>query len=192
MSRSSAQAAGARPRPGLNAGPGPVAALVAEYTDYVRREHSSCWRCPVTRSGVAIGRSMLEWKATQGDPRPEHWTCRDIRAYLLGHLRTISVERALLLDAPTCAKDLVYFCLIAAPSRETAPTRSPTPPTRSSTGGRRPRLRRRRRGPTEPSADGPTARRPERRAGTTAGPDVRRRRDRTGDGGPLKLQPAET
>jgi hypothetical protein len=66
-------------------------------------------RCPVVRSGVAIVRSMLEWKATRADPRLEHWTRHDIRDYLLQYLPSANVSRILFADAPTCAKDLVYF-----------------------------------------------------------------------------------
>ena len=84
-------------------------ALIREYAEYVRVQHASCWRCPVVRSGVPIVASMLEWKATHGDGRLEHWTRRDIRDYVLRHLPTTSVGRALFVDAPTCAKDLVYF-----------------------------------------------------------------------------------
>jgi hypothetical protein len=86
-----------------------VAGLVAEYAEYVRAEHTICGACPVVRSGVAIVRSMLEWKAIHGDGRPERWTRRDIRDYLLHYLPTANVRRVLLTDAPTCAKDLVYF-----------------------------------------------------------------------------------
>jgi hypothetical protein len=86
-----------------------VAGLVAEYAEYVREEHAMCRGCPVVRSGVAIVRSMLEWKAIHGDGRLEHWTRRDICDYLLHYLPTANVRRVLLPDAPTCAKDLVYF-----------------------------------------------------------------------------------
>jgi hypothetical protein len=86
-----------------------VAGLVAEYAEYVREEHDMCRGCPVVRSGVVIVRSMLEWKAIQGDGRLEHWTRRDIRDYLAHYLPTADVRRELLPDAPTCAKDLVYF-----------------------------------------------------------------------------------
>lgn len=86
-----------------------VATLMAEYTGYVRDEHALCWGCPVVRCGVPIVRTMLEWKATQGDGRLEHWTRQDIRDYLLRYVPTSDVSRALLEDAPTCAKDLVYF-----------------------------------------------------------------------------------
>ena len=86
-----------------------IAALMAEYTQYVREEHARCRVCPVTRSGVPIVRSMLEWKAVQGDVRLYHWTRQDLRDYLLGYLPSADLSRALLPDAPTCAKDLVYF-----------------------------------------------------------------------------------
>jgi hypothetical protein len=86
-----------------------VAVLVAEYAEYVREEHDLCRGCPVVRSGVAIVRSMLEWKEVHGDGRLEHWTRRDVRDYLLDYLPTANVRRVLLPDAPTCAKDLVYF-----------------------------------------------------------------------------------
>lgn len=86
-----------------------VAWLVAEYAAYVREEHAMCRGCPVVRSGVAIVRSMLEWRAIRSDGRLEHWTRRDIRDYLLHYLPTASVRRVVLCDAPTCAKDLVYF-----------------------------------------------------------------------------------
>ena len=86
-----------------------IAALMAEYTQYVRDEHARCRGCPAARSGVPIVRSMLEWKAVQGDGRLHHWTRRDLRDYLLGYLPTARLNRALLPDAPTCAKDLVYF-----------------------------------------------------------------------------------
>jgi len=86
-----------------------VAALMAEYTQYVRDEHAICRGCPVVRSGVPLVRLMLEWKATRGDGRLEHWTRQDVRDYLLRYLPTANISRALLRDAPTCAKDLVYF-----------------------------------------------------------------------------------
>jgi hypothetical protein len=86
-----------------------VAALTAEYTQYVLDEHARCRGCPVVRSGVTIVRSMLEWKAVHRDGRLHHWTRRDLRDYLLGYLPTANLSRALLPDAPTCAKDLVYF-----------------------------------------------------------------------------------
>ena len=86
-----------------------IAALTYEYGEYVKREHAICRGCPVVRSGVPIVRSMLQWKATEGDGRLEHWTRRDIRQYLLGYLPTANLGRALIADAPTCAKDLVYF-----------------------------------------------------------------------------------
>lgn len=86
-----------------------IAALADEYREYVEREHAICRGCPVVRSGVPIVRSMLQWKATQRDGRLEHWTRRDVREYLLRYLPTTNVSRALLADAPTCAKDLVYF-----------------------------------------------------------------------------------
>ncbi len=86
-----------------------VAALMAEYTQYVRDEHATCRGCPVVRSGVPLVRSMLDWKATYGDGRLDHWTRRDIRDYLLRYLPTASVSPELVADAPTCAKDLVYF-----------------------------------------------------------------------------------
>lgn len=86
-----------------------MAALMAEYTEYVRDEHARCRGCPVVRSGVPIVHSMLEWKAIQGDGRLHHWTRRDLRDYLLGYLPTANLSRAMLPDAPTCAKDLVYF-----------------------------------------------------------------------------------
>lgn len=86
-----------------------VAGVVAEYAEYVREEHAVCRGCPVVRSGVAIVRSMLGWKASHGDGRLEHWTRGHIRDYLLHYLPTANVSRMLLPDAPTCAKDLVYF-----------------------------------------------------------------------------------
>jgi hypothetical protein len=86
-----------------------VAALIAEYAEYVQNEHAICWGCPVVRSGVAIVGSMLEWKATDRDGRLDHWTRRDIRDYLLRYLPTVGISRELLEDAPTCAKDLIYF-----------------------------------------------------------------------------------
>jgi hypothetical protein len=75
----------------------------------VREEHARCRGCPVVRSGVPIVRSMLEWKAVHGGGRLHHWTRRDLRDYLLGYLPTANLSRDLLPDAPTCAKDLVYF-----------------------------------------------------------------------------------
>lgn len=86
-----------------------VGALMAEYTQYVRDEHAICLGCPVVRSGVPLVRLMFEWKATRGDGRLEHWTRRDVREHLLRYLPTANMGRALLGDAPTCAKDLVYF-----------------------------------------------------------------------------------
>lgn len=86
-----------------------VAGLVAEYAEYVREEHAICSRCPVVRSGVPVVRSMLEWKAADRDGRLERWTRDDIRDYFLRYLPTANISRALLPDAPTCAKDLVYF-----------------------------------------------------------------------------------
>lgn len=86
-----------------------IAALMAEYAQYVRDQHAMCRGCPVVRSGVSIVRSMFEWKAIHCDGRLDHWTRRDIRHYLLGYLPTSNLSRALLADAPTCAKDLVYF-----------------------------------------------------------------------------------
>ena len=86
-----------------------IAALMAEYAQYVREDHARCRVCPVVRSGVPIVRSMLEWKAVQGDVRLCHWTRQDLRDYLLGYLPSANLNRALLPDAPTCAKDLVYF-----------------------------------------------------------------------------------
>jgi hypothetical protein len=86
-----------------------VAVLMADYTQYVRDEHALCRSCPVVRSGVPLVGEMLEWKATRADGGLEHWTRQDVRDYLLGHLPTANVSRALLGDAPTCAKDLVYF-----------------------------------------------------------------------------------
>ncbi len=86
-----------------------IAALIAEYERYVRDQHASCWRCPVVLSGVQIVASMLEWKAARGDGRLEHWTRQGIRDYLLRYLPTTTVSRALLVHAPTCAKDLAYF-----------------------------------------------------------------------------------
>ncbi|MGH2877766.1 MAG: hypothetical protein ACRDLV_16055 [Solirubrobacteraceae bacterium] len=97
------------PQPDSEREPGPVAALIAEYTEYVRRRHAICRSCPVVRSGVPIVASMLRWKAAQPDARPMHWTRRDLREYLLGHLPQTTADRELLVDAPTCAKDLVYF-----------------------------------------------------------------------------------
>jgi len=86
-----------------------IAALMAEYTQYVRDEHARCRDCPVVRSGVPIVRSMLEWKAVDRGGRLHHWTRRDLRDYLLGYLPIANLSLALLPDAPTCAKDLVYF-----------------------------------------------------------------------------------
>ena len=63
----------------------------------------------MVRSGAPIVRSMLEWKAIHRDGRLDRWTRRDIRDYLVGYLPTSNLSRALLADAPTCAKDLVYF-----------------------------------------------------------------------------------
>jgi hypothetical protein len=63
----------------------------------------------VVRSGVPIVGSMLDWKATDRDGRLDHWTRPDIRDYLLRYLPTVGVSRELLEDAPTCAKDLIYF-----------------------------------------------------------------------------------
>jgi hypothetical protein len=86
-----------------------IAALMAEYTQYVRDEHARCRGCPVVRSSVLIVRSMLEWKAVQSDGRLHHWTRPDLRDYLLGYLTTANLSQSLLPDTPTCAKDLVYF-----------------------------------------------------------------------------------
>ena len=92
----------------LDRGP-TVAELAAEYAEYVREEHAMCRGCPVVRSGVTIVHSMLEWKAIHRDGRIYRWTRGDIRDYLLQYLPTANVSRAMLRDAPTCAKDLVYF-----------------------------------------------------------------------------------
>jgi hypothetical protein len=81
-----------------------------EYERYVESEHAICPACPVVRTGPVIVRSMLEWKAIHRDGRLGHWTVGDIRAYLLEHLpREVVEDRGVLRDAPTCAKDLVYF-----------------------------------------------------------------------------------
>lgn len=87
-----------------------IASLMAEYERYVESEHAICSACPVVRTGPVIVRSMLEWKATHRDGRLGHWTVEDVRAYLLEHLpREVVEDRGVLSDAPTCAKDLVYF-----------------------------------------------------------------------------------
>lgn len=86
-----------------------VASLMEEYERYVENEHTICRGCPVVRSGPFVARSMLEWKASH-DGRLGHWTREDIRAYLLERFpREVSSEPHLLYDAPTCAKDVVYF-----------------------------------------------------------------------------------
>jgi len=87
-----------------------IASLMDEYERYVESEHAICPACPVVRTGAVIVRSMLEWKATHRDGRLGHWTVEDIRAYFLDHLpREVVEDRGLFRDAPTCAKDLVYF-----------------------------------------------------------------------------------
>jgi hypothetical protein len=87
-----------------------IAALIDEYERYVQSAHAICPTCPVVRAGPLIVRSMLEWKAIHRDGRLGHWTRDDIHAYLLVHLPyKMSADRQLLLEAPTCAKDLVYF-----------------------------------------------------------------------------------
>lgn len=87
-----------------------IASLMAEYERYLESEHAICPACPVVRTGPVIVRSMLEWKATERDGRLGHWTVADIQAYLLDHLPRRAVkDRGVLGDAPTCAKDLVYF-----------------------------------------------------------------------------------
>lgn len=62
---------------------------------------------------------MRYWKATRRDGRLGHWTRRDVRDYLLEYLPGAGVDHRLLGDAPTCAKDLVYFRPIAARSPAT-------------------------------------------------------------------------
>jgi len=87
-----------------------IASLMSEYEQYVSVEHAICRGCPVDRSSLFIVYSMLEWKAIYGDGRLGHWTRDDIREYLLDHFpRKISADRQLLLDTPTCVRDLVYF-----------------------------------------------------------------------------------
>lgn len=86
-----------------------ITALMDKYAQYVRDEHAICWGCPVVRSGALVVRSMLDWKATRRDGRLGHWTRRDIRDYLLDFLPGTGVDYGWLGDAPTCAKDLVYF-----------------------------------------------------------------------------------
>lgn len=87
-----------------------IAALMDEYERYVQSAHAICPTCPVVRVGLVIVRSMLEWTAIHRDGRLGHWTREDIHAYLLDSLpRRVSADRRLLLEAPTCAKDLVYF-----------------------------------------------------------------------------------
>jgi hypothetical protein len=87
-----------------------IAALLDEYGHYLEAEHAICPDCPVVCSGRLIVRSMLEWKAIYRDGRLGHWTREDIRAYLLHYFpHTVSFDSHLLGDAPTCAKDLVYF-----------------------------------------------------------------------------------
>ncbi len=87
-----------------------IAALMDEYERYVQSAHAICPTCPVVRAGPLIVRSMLEWKAIHRDGRLGHWTRKDIHAYLLEYFpRRVSADRRLLLEAPTCAKDLVYF-----------------------------------------------------------------------------------
>jgi hypothetical protein len=87
-----------------------IASLIDEYERYLASEHAICPACPVVRTGPVIVRSMLEWKATERDGRLGHWTVEDIQAYLLDHLPLQAVkDRGVLRDAPTCAKDLVYF-----------------------------------------------------------------------------------
>ena len=87
-----------------------IAALIDEYERYVESEHAMCPACPVVRTGPLIVRSMLEWKAIDRDGRLGRWTVEDIHAYLTDHLpREVVDDHGLLRDAPTCAKDLVYF-----------------------------------------------------------------------------------
>jgi hypothetical protein len=87
-----------------------IAALTDEYGRYLEAEHALCPDCPVVCSGSVIVGSMLRWKAIHRDGRLGHWTREDIRAFLLDHFpRTVSFDPHLLGDAPTCAKDLVYF-----------------------------------------------------------------------------------
>ncbi|MGO9954373.1 MAG: hypothetical protein ACLP50_00050 [Solirubrobacteraceae bacterium] len=87
-----------------------IASLMDEYERYLESEHAICPDCPVVRTGPVIVRSMLEWKAVERDGQLGHWTVEDIHAYLLGHLPRQAVkDRDVLGDAPTCAKDLVYF-----------------------------------------------------------------------------------
>jgi hypothetical protein len=87
-----------------------IAGLMDEYKRYVESEHAICPACPVVRTGPVIVHSMLQWKATDRDGRLGRWTVEDIHAYLLEHLpREVVDDRVLLRNAPTCAKDLVYF-----------------------------------------------------------------------------------
>src|SRR6266545_6916249 len=87
-----------------------IASLSDEYVQYVKRAHAICDGCTVVRSGVSIVRSMLRWKAIERDGRLGHWTRGDMRDFLLDHFPSrVSADPGLLLDAPTCAKDLVYF-----------------------------------------------------------------------------------
>lgn len=87
-----------------------IAALIDEYERYVQSEHAICPACPVVQTGPLIVRSMLEWKATDRDGQLGRWTVEEILGYLLDHLpRAVAGNRGVLLNAPTCAKDLVYF-----------------------------------------------------------------------------------
>jgi hypothetical protein len=87
-----------------------IAALMDEYERYVESEHAICPACPVVRTGPLVVRSMLEWKATDRDGQLGRWTVDDVLAYLLDHLpRAVAEDRGVLRNAPTCAKDLVYF-----------------------------------------------------------------------------------
>lgn len=84
-----------------------IGSLMDEYERYVEIQHAICPACPVVRAGPVIVRSMFEWKARR-DGRLAHWTVADIRAYLLDEVPLFE-DRGLRRDAPTCAKDLVYF-----------------------------------------------------------------------------------
>lgn len=87
-----------------------IAILTDEYERYVQSEHAICPACPVVRTGPLIVRSMLEWKATDRDGQLGRWTVEDILGYLLDHLPpAAAVDRYVVRNAPTCAKDLVYF-----------------------------------------------------------------------------------
>ena len=86
--------------------------------------HAICHGCPVVRSGALIVRSMLRGKAIERDGRLGHRTRRDLHDHLLNHFPSkVSADPGLPLDAPTCAKDLVYFMPIAGRSPATVSTR---------------------------------------------------------------------